>query len=160
MDPTRQLKVLPLVTETDEVYYFRARDLGLVDPLLDLSIGLAYIHRAVQRQADNRHIMILQGFTFIMQYYRLTLKKSESYARRERARIRQSAEYNVGRAFHQLGLLTYAVKYYEQVIEISEGEGGLERDLIFEAVHNLSLIYCLSGNVEAARLITEKYLVI
>jgi general transcription factor 3C polypeptide 3 (transcription factor C subunit 4) len=104
--------------------------------------------------------MILQGFTFIMNYYRLTLKKAESYSPRQGARIRQNAEYNVGRAFHQLGLLTFASRYFEKVIEISEEFGGLERDLVFEAVHNLNLIMCLAGNVKAAKALTEKYLVI
>jgi len=155
------LKVINSLNLADvQVYYFRARETGLVDPLLELSIGLAYIHRALQRQADNRHIFLLQGFTFLMNYYRLTYQKSGSYPPRQAARIQQNAEYNIARAFHHSGLLTYATRYYEKAIEISDELGGLEKDLVFEAVHNLNLIYCLGGNVDATRKLTDKYLVI
>ena len=139
------------------VYYFRARELGILDPLLELSIGLSYIHRSVQRQADNRHLMILQGLTFIFNYYNLILKSSESYSPPDSARMKQEAEYNVGRAFHQLGLLTLAVGYYERAIEVEGVKGGGVR---FEAAHNLALVYALSGNMGASRDVTERYLVL
>lgn len=156
------LRVHSLLSHAKTGYYFRARELGIIDPLLELSIGLAYIHRAVQRQADNRHTMILQGLTFIMHYYRLTLKKAENYPPLESAAVRQCAEFNVGRAFQQLGMPAFAMEYYERVIRISEeckGMGELKRDLVFEGVHNLGLMYCMSGNLEGAKLLTERYLV-
>ena len=140
------------------MYYFRAKGVAS-DPLLDLSIGLAYLHRAMQRQADNRHTMILQAMTYIFQYYRTYNEKSDKYGGRDGATMRQAAEYNVGRAFHQIGLLTFAIQYYERAIGISEDFGGLgKRDLVFETAHNLNLIYSLSGNYLAAKEITEKYL--
>lgn len=87
--------------------------------------------------------------------------RSSKYDGAAKAAIRQQAEYNVGRAFHQLGLMTFAIKYYENAIKISEENGGLGlRDLLFETVHNLNLIFCLSANEAAAREITEKYLVL
>jgi general transcription factor 3C polypeptide 3 (transcription factor C subunit 4) len=142
-------------------YYYRARGLGVSDPLLELSIGLTYIHRAMQRQADNRHILILQGMTFLFQYYHGINERAEKYEGLDAAGMRQQAEYNIGRAFHQLGLLTFAIKYYEKVVEISdEWEGKLKRDLVFEAVHNMTLIYALSGNMGAVKELTEKYLVL
>ena len=131
------------------------------DPLLELSIGLAYLHRAMQRQADNRHIMVLQALTYIFQYYHMYRERSQKYAGRAGAAMRQAAEYNVGRAFHQIGLFTFAIRYYERTIGISEEFGGLgRRDMVFEAAHNLNLIYALSGNLQAAREITERYLVL
>ena len=116
----------------------------------------------MQRQVNNRHISILQGMTFIFQYYRLQYTKSKNYDEVEGAAIRQQAEYNVARAFHQAGLETFAVKYYENALKISEFEGGGlgKRDLKFEAAHNLNLIFQLSGNIQAAREITEKFLVL
>ncbi|KAK9768701.1 transcription factor TFIIIC subunit tfc4, variant 4 [Basidiobolus ranarum] len=41
-------------------YYTRAYTLSPDDPLISLSLGLAYIHRAMQRQTDNRHLQIMQ----------------------------------------------------------------------------------------------------
>ena len=145
-------------------YYMRARSLIPPDPLLEFSIGLAYLHRSMQRQADNRHILILQGMTFIFQYYRLIKDRAIQYPGVQGAGIRQEAEYNVARSFHQIGLLSLAAPYYGVVIKISEecsSEGcQLENDLVFEAAHNLSLIYILSGNFKAAKEITERYLVL
>jgi general transcription factor 3C polypeptide 3 (transcription factor C subunit 4) len=143
-------------------YYFRARQFVKDDALLELSIGLAYLHRAMQRQVNNRHISILQAMTFIFQYYQLQYTKSQNYDGVDRATVRQQAEYNVARAFHQVGLETFAVKYYENALRISEEfERGLgKRDLKFEAAHNLNLIFQLSGNIQAAKEITEKFLVL
>jgi general transcription factor 3C polypeptide 3 (transcription factor C subunit 4) len=143
------------------VYYFRARELGVRDPLLELSIGIAYLHRAMQRQADNRHVLILQGMTFVFQYYRSYYERSYAYPGKEGVAMRQQAEFNVGRAFHQLGLLTFALQYYEKVIKMSDEMGGLGgRDLVFEGVHNLGLIYGMAGNMAALKELTEKYLVL
>jgi len=117
----------------------------------------------MQRQVNNRHISILQGMTFIFQYCRLQYTKSKNYDEVEGAAIRQQAEYNVARAFHQVGLETFAVKYYENALRISEefeGGGLGKRDLKFEAAHNLNLIFQLSGNTQAAREIAEKFLVL
>lgn len=132
------------------------------DALLELSIGLAYLHRSMQRQVNNRHVSVLQAMTFIFQYYRLQYTKSEKYDGVDCATIRQQAEYNVARAFHQVGLESFAVKYYGNALKISEEfEGGLgKRDLKFEVAHNLNLIFQLSGNIQAAREITEKFLVL
>ncbi|CAG8767795.1 3380_t:CDS:2, partial [Gigaspora rosea] len=70
-------------------YYARAYAEKPNDPLISISIGLAYLHRAMQRQTDNRHLQIMQGFTFLFNYYELKARNQE-------------AEYNLGRAFHQL----------------------------------------------------------
>ena len=145
------------ISELIVVYYFRARELGIMDPLLELSIGLSYIHRSVQRQADNRHLMILQGLTFIYNYYHLTTQKSAFYPAKDTARMKQEAEYNLGRVFHQLGLFTLAVGYYVRAIEMEGIEGG---GVTFEAAHNLALVYAVNGNMEASRKVTEKYLVL
>src|ERR1700727_200578 len=132
----------------------RARSLASPDPVLELSIGLACLHRAMQRQADNRHILILQGMTFIFNYYRLVNAQSWKFPGIAGLSMRQEAEYNVGRAFHQLGLLSLATPYYERVLRISEGSRTLGWDLVFESAHNLSLIYFLGGNYGAAREVT------
>ena len=88
--------------------------------------------------------------------------KSAQFPGVQGAVMRQQAEYNVARAFQQLGLFTFAARYYENAVRISEDvEGGLgRRDLVFECAHNLNLIFTLTGNNEAAKEVTEKYLVL
>jgi general transcription factor 3C polypeptide 3 (transcription factor C subunit 4) len=62
----------------------------------------------------------------------------------------------VGRAYHQLGLVHQAVKYYEEVLKqpLSEEENcNLKR----EAAFNLSLIYKASGNMDMARNVLREF---
>jgi general transcription factor 3C polypeptide 3 (transcription factor C subunit 4) len=72
------------------VYYLRVYDLYPNDPLVCLSLSLAYTHRAMQRQTDNRHYQLAQAIAFLDGYRKLT--KNE-----------QEAQYNIARVFHQLG---------------------------------------------------------
>jgi hypothetical protein len=42
------------------VYYLRAYDMRPDDPLVCLTLALSYVHRAMQRQTDNRHYQLTQ----------------------------------------------------------------------------------------------------
>jgi general transcription factor 3C polypeptide 3 (transcription factor C subunit 4) len=132
------------------------------DPVLEFSIGLAYLHRAIQRQANNRHLLILEALTFLFRYRELIFQKSRGYEGAVAASMSQEAEYNIARAFHQIGLFTLAVRYYERAIQESEGTKGSlgRRDLVGECAHNLCLVYALSGNMAGVKAVTEKYLVL
>ncbi|CAG8571855.1 4215_t:CDS:10, partial [Scutellospora calospora] len=136
-------------------YYARAYAENPKDPAISLSIGLAYLHRAMQRQTDNRHMQIMQGFTFLYNYYELKARNQE-------------AEYNLGRAFHQLGLTHLAVPHYKKALELPSLQEVLreqekennsmdeindeddQTDLKKEAAYNLSLI-CIEILKEAVR---------
>ncbi|CCJ29755.1 unnamed protein product [Pneumocystis jirovecii] len=126
-------------------YYGRAYALAPSDPLISLSIGMAYLHRAMQRQSNNRQYQILQGMTFLFQYYELR-KSMGVYEHQE-------AEFNIARAFHQLGLAHFAVPYYERVLSLvtSDFNEYVYFDLRRHAAYNLSLIYVASGNATYAR---------
>lgn len=50
-------------------YYTRAYAQMPNDPRIAFCIGLAYIHRSMQRQSENRHMTLLQGMTFLFDYY-------------------------------------------------------------------------------------------
>lgn len=58
--------------------------------MINLTLGIAYLLRAMSRQTDNRAHQIAQGLGFLSQYR--ALKGSC-----------QEVEYNFGRAFHHLG---------------------------------------------------------
>ena len=72
----------------------------------------------------------------------------------------QEAYYNLGRAMHQLGILTAAVHYYKKVLDmkspIIENENFSCQK---EAAFNLSLIYKNSGSYELARMILRKNII-
>lgn len=140
-------------------YYFRAFCIRPNDPVINLSIASNFFQSAIKRRSDNRHYQILQGMAFMQRYYRIRTGPGSS------AIHRQEAEYNVGRAFHQLGMYSTAIQAYQKCLEL-DGEVRKEitddnkEEFTGEAAFALSQILGLSGNMELAREITERYLVL
>lgn len=66
---------------------------------------------------------------------------------------KQEADYNLGRAFHLLGLVSIAVQYYNKVLNDYQDE-----KLKKHAAYNCVIIYQESGNTELANHIMERYL--
>ena len=67
----------------------------------------------------------MRAFAFFFEYHRLLEESPE-------------AAYNVGRAFHFVGLLHHAADFYNRVLA-SAHRGHVT--LAMEAAHNLSIIY-------------------
>ncbi|CDO92765.1 unnamed protein product [Kluyveromyces dobzhanskii CBS 2104] len=116
------------------------------DPMLDLMIGLSHLHRSMQRLTGNRHFQILQGFKYLYQYHELRHKYYSDIERQE-------ADYNIGRAYHILGLFSPAVKYYKKVLDNYE-----DLNLKKHAAYNLILIYNESENFALSNHLMEQYL--
>lgn len=105
-----------------------------------MNIGLAYVHYALKRQAENRQHLILQGMTFLFVYY-------ESRVESPHIEERLEAHYNIGRAYHMLGLSHLAIPYYSLVLkEASDHKGPVGEDLVSDALYNLQSIYSMAGN--------------
>ncbi|KAK9448273.1 uncharacterized protein V1518DRAFT_418503 [Limtongia smithiae] len=157
-------------------YYMRSFEIVPRDPMVLFSIGLAHLHRAMQRQTNNRHLQIVQGLSYLTEYGRVRVETALSLFDNNRRAVwaeEQEVNYNIGRAFHMLGLLTLAANYYEMVLQIepvtdNEVEGDAEckevasrdYDLRMEAAYNLQLVYMMSGNSRLARMVVDKYLVV
>ena len=99
-------------------YFYRCLALDPENALVNLSAGLAFLHHAIKRQAENRHGLIIEGLSFLFKYLE---RREQSTALVER----QEATFNVGRAFHMLGLAHLAIPYYERCLEIS---GEMQKD--------------------------------
>ncbi|KAL1602857.1 transcription factor TFIIIC subunit tfc4 [Paraconiothyrium brasiliense] len=135
-------------------YFFRAFAITPKDPVLNLSIGVAYFQHALKRLSENRQYQIQQGIAFLMRYYdSRTIDKVGVH--------QQEAEFNVGRVYHGLGLVAQAIPYYQRCITLS---GILEdrtgEDFAAEAAYALQSIYMLSGDFEGALEVTRSHLVI
>lgn len=123
-----------------------------------LSIGLGYIHYAIKRQSENRHYLIMQGFSFLYTYYhdrKLSDVPSE----------RQEAEFNVGRAYHMLGLTHLGIPYYERCLAMSDSvqeavHGSVVENFAKEAAYALQSIWAAGGDFSRTRRITDKWLVL
>ncbi|SCU95396.1 LAMI_0F02300g1_1 [Lachancea mirantina] len=129
-------------------YLSRLKEQVPQDPMIDFMMGLAHLHRSMQRLTASRHFQILHGLRYLFEYYELRTTK---YSVLEQ----QEADYNIGRAFHLLGLFSLAVHFYRKVCEDYEDQ-MLKR----HAAYNCMLIYNESGNHELANSVMEKYLTV
>lgn len=89
-------------------YFLRARSLDPTNDMINLSLGLAYVHYGLKRQSTNRQYLILQGQAFLSQYAQ---RDSESSLEPEKL-------YNVGRLFQLLGISYLSSFYYEKALDL------------------------------------------
>ncbi|KAG2458952.1 TF3C3 factor, partial [Polypterus senegalus] len=141
--------IFPAILITGQyVQAFRANH---TDPLPNLCVGLTFMHMASQKFVLKRHPLLLQGFAFLNRYLEIRGPCQESF-------------YNIGRALHQLGLIHFAIHYYQKALSCPPTQlEGIELDqvdLCREIGFNLSLIYQNSGNIDMARHIITKYCII
>ncbi|XP_039611821.1 general transcription factor 3C polypeptide 3 isoform X1 [Polypterus senegalus] len=131
--------------------YVQAFRANHTDPLPNLCVGLTFMHMASQKFVLKRHPLLLQGFAFLNRYLEIRGPCQESF-------------YNIGRALHQLGLIHFAIHYYQKALSCPPTQlEGIELDqvdLCREIGFNLSLIYQNSGNIDMARHIITKYCII
>lgn len=85
------------------------------EPLVLLSIGIAFINHAMTRRVTDRNRAVLVGFAFLQQY------------EKQRDNPHESA-YNIGRAAHQLGLMSVAHAYYEKALRFAPGAVAKEQE--------------------------------
>lgn len=119
------------------------------DYMVCLCVAVVYLGLACQtKRSPNKNAFLTQASAFLFKYMKL------------RGRCQESM-YNIGRAFHQLGVMHIACHCYRQVLTM-EPECKLNKwskvsDLRAEAAFNLSLIYRSSGNNELALQILNSF---
>lgn len=84
-----------------------------MNPMINLSLGLAYAHYALKRQSVNRQFLILQGLTFMSNYVEAIQQGGHGPSVAE-------MYYNIGRLHHLLGISSIAMKYYSQAIACAD----------------------------------------
>ncbi|KAF1977145.1 TPR-like protein [Bimuria novae-zelandiae CBS 107.79] len=144
-------------------YFFRAFAITPEDPVLNLSIGVAYFQHALKRLSENRQFQIQQGIAFVTRYHEFRTKDKVAIHEQE-------AEYNVGRVYHGLGLVSQAIPHYQRCVALSgkvKQEASTQgsdnenvEDFAAEAAYALQSIYILSGDYEGAFEVTMSSLVI
>lgn len=80
---------------------------------------------------------------------------------------RQEAHFNIARGYHLVGLAPLAVEYYRRVL-LEGGEGAAagadsdmgREDLVLEAALNVRSQCLIVGDVDGARAVTERWLVL
>ncbi|OAD59331.1 General transcription factor 3C polypeptide 3 [Eufriesea mexicana] len=121
--------------------------------LLALLIGVTLLQMACQKLSAKKNQLVIQAIAFLKKYSQLRNEDGE-----------QEACYNMGRAFHQIGLLPAAVYFYKLVLDKDPGnlvkKNSHLLDLKKEAAFNLHLIYLQSENYLLARMFLEKYITV
>ncbi|KAL8768028.1 MAG: hypothetical protein Q9209_005632 [Squamulea sp. 1 TL-2023] len=150
--------VLPYFSRTkgliDPDYFFRAFALAPANPMINLSLALAYIQHAYKRQSDNRQHLIAQGLTFLFSYYDLRIKSSV-------ASEQQEADFNMARTYHMLGLTHLAVPYYQRCLAFrTDRHKVIGDDFAIEAAFALRNIWAADEQMAKVLNITYGYLVI
>ncbi|KAH0490273.1 hypothetical protein TgHK011_001750 [Trichoderma gracile] len=104
-------------------YFLRAWALDRENPMVNLSLGLAYVHYGLKRQSTNRQYLLLQGQSFITLYVQ---------SGGNEPRLQAERYYNVGRLFHLLGIGYLSLQYYTRALEANKaaGENKLLKDII------------------------------
>lgn len=110
----------------------------------------------MKRQAENRHYIIAQGLSFLSQYYKRQQRDGDPL-------FICAADYNMGRAFHLLGLNQLAVRYYEKCLAHGKSlckQQTSDNHYAHEAALGLQAIFVASRNFEKASRLTQDILVL
>ncbi|KAK2580192.1 hypothetical protein KPH14_012456 [Odynerus spinipes] len=121
--------------------------------LLALLISVTLLQMACQKHSSKKNQLVIQAIAFFKKYAQLRGVEGQ-----------QEANYNIARAFHQIGMLPTAVHYYKLVLHADPGNLVKQNekllDLKKEAAFNLHLIYLQSENLYLARMLLEEYITV
>ncbi|OWM77222.1 general transcription factor 3C polypeptide 3 isoform X2 [Punica granatum] len=141
--------------------YLEAYKMQPDNALVNLCVGTSLINLALGFRLKNKQQCLTQGMAFLFNNMKLTENSQE-------------AMYNIARAFHHVGLVSFAVLYYDKVLRTREKDYPIpklpneEPDLLGslkpgycnlrrEAAYNLHLIYKRSGAHDLARQILKDH---
>ena len=153
-------------------YYHRAYTVTPNDPILNLSIAVAFAQHALKRQSENRLAQIQIGASFLKRYK--TLRENQNIRNSVRkgktkikptygikddatndnkevrsSTIQQEVNFNEGRFWHMLGLMHLAIPAYERCLEAGQAceTNGKLRHVLNGEHHNLNDSSVKSNNI-------------
>lgn len=128
--------------------------------LVALCIACIFQQVSLQKKVLRKCAAVTQAIAFAHKYAQL---RTSSTSSPENCVAYQEVNYNIGRIYHQAGLVHLAVEYYEKalsfkhpMLETNAATLGLEQEIAF----NLHLIYKSSGNYKKARQYLYQYCVV
>lgn len=88
--------------------------------MVNLSLGLAYVHYGLKRQSTNRQYLLLQGQSFLSRYAEL----GSSSPVQDSSQNKAEAYYNLGRLYQLLGINYLALEYYSRAKKVLQSHRG------------------------------------
>lgn len=135
--------------------YLYACKLEPENPFYPLLAAIVFIQLTCQKFSSGKHSLVTQATAFFDAYLRIRGPCQEVY-------------YNIGRGYHQLGLLPQALDFYKKALQcppsVTTGKYAHCFDLSREIAFNLSLIYRTADpsglDVDVARMYIDKYITV
>ncbi|KAF5002288.1 hypothetical protein FGRMN_505 [Fusarium graminum] len=135
-------------------YFLRSQALDPENSMVNLSLGLAYVHYGLKRQSTNRQYLLLQGQSYLSRYAKLgssgpvgNFSKAEAY-------------YNIGRLFHLLGINYLALEYYSRAKKASlncqDDKGGRRGLEVIVLSNELTSLIINQNDVKALALLKAR----
>jgi general transcription factor 3C polypeptide 3 (transcription factor C subunit 4) len=121
-------------------------------PLVAMLLGILYAQIANQRFTNRKQNLLVQAMNYMEKYQQTREPEAEA-----------EILYNIGRMYHQIGIISVAKKYYERALAVSNPfieEHREMLDLKREIAYNLHVIYRQSGNRAMARKMLYDHIVI
>ena len=167
-------------------YYYRAYAIDPHNSTVLLSMSLSYIHQMFKRQNDNRHLWLLRGMVFFEEYVEARVawaERCEVYRGRKGVvkSVQHEISFNRARMWQMLGMADLGMREYAKLLDTSKPDPNLDSrlsgsagtgdtavygadqqadDYSKESAYALQVMYAMNGNVDMAKQITEKYLVV
>lgn len=156
-------------------FYSQTHALCPEEPLPILCLGMHMIRMVtiMEGLVENDELCIIQALACVHRYGEV--RRSRRACRSEDGTattsipegvIEQEITYNLGRAYHQVGLDDLAIEFYNRALRIEDERGKQLRDwhgekgVTTEAAINLCALYKKGGAQEMALNILHKYLVV
>ena len=120
--------------------------------MVNLSLGLAYVHYGLKRQSTNRQYLLLQGQSFISRYAEL------SYSHRDETHSNCLAEafYNIGRLYQLLGINYLAYEYYSRAKGATQAMKGPQEINAIALNNELMSLLNIKNNQMALALLRDR----
>ncbi|KAI1062956.1 hypothetical protein LB507_006049 [Fusarium sp. FIESC RH6] len=140
-------------------YFLRSRALDPDNLMVNLSLGLAYVHYGLKRQSTNRQYLLLQGQSFLSHYAELSSERPAE----ERDRSKAEAYYNIGRLYQLLGVNYLALEYYqraERILQENREQGNIPSKLTTVILSNKYILLTIDKYNYKALSLVKKSLII
>lgn len=116
--------------------------------MVNLSLGLAYVHYGLKRQSANRQYLVLQGQAFMMNYMEAAQKTGDGPSSAE-------MHYNIGRLYHLLGIPHVALRYYSQATSLNDRNGAMKDIALMSMTNQIISLLSVDNKHEALTLLKE-----
>jgi general transcription factor 3C polypeptide 3 (transcription factor C subunit 4) len=114
--------------------------------MVNLSLGLAYVHYGLKRQSTNRQYLILQGQSFLEKYATLEGQRKDSVGTAE-------SYYNMGRLFQLLGISYLAIRYYNHALDVARKSEAADDVAMITLVNYISALMSVRNSTLALLLL-------